>query len=273
MATVQPWWAYIGYSDWGDAATWDEQSNNVHPDFPEVNMTLDQPRDRFQTQVDGTDIVIRGEVSTATDINCISMMFSNIPYSADNQWRVKLDSATPGGTNKLDTGWQTFWASTGGASYMDRSHTLWASDTAISGAIHMEIDISAQTDDNFITIGRLMAGDFMRVPLAVNTALFGFIDEGASIAQRTGVISISKGNPTPNFPFSFYTESRADIMDYMYKFGKLRGGTRPVLLVRDPTDTAYRMQTMQYGLLADQIMAMELSYNYFMFRGTIRGMT
>jgi hypothetical protein len=107
----------------------------------------------------------------------------------------------------------------------------------------------------------------------VNTALFGFNDEGASTSQRTGVLALSRGNPTPSFPFSFNTESRSDLMDYMYKFGKLRGGTRPVLLVRDPTDTTYRMQTMQYGVFSDQVLAIELSYNYFLFRGSIKGMT
>jgi hypothetical protein len=273
MAVLEPWWSYLGYPEWSEAATWTEQSANVNPDFPEVRLNSPQPRDRFQTLDDDSNIVLRGEVSTATDINCISMMFSNIPSGAANQYRIKLDGTSAGGSGLLDTGWLTFWASTAGNEYIDRAHSLWTTETPISDAIHMEVEISATTAENFISIGRAVAGDFLRTPLANGTALFAFIDEGAHSSQRTGVTTIVRGNATPSFPFSIYSESKADMMDYLYKIAKLRGGTRPILLVRDPLDTTYRMQTMQYGLLSNEIVTSEINYNYFIFRGTIRGMT
>ena len=113
----------------------------------------------------------------------------------------------------------------------------------------------------------------MRVPLSYGTALFGFTDEGAATVQRSGVVSISRGNPAPVFPFSIQTESKSDMMTYVYEMGRIRGGTRPVLLVRDPTDTDYRMQTMQYGVLSGEMIAIENSFNFYTFRSSIRGMS
>lgn len=267
--------AFFGAPDWSDAATWDEgttPTQNINPAFPVNNILHDQPQQRFQSADVATTVKLQGTLSSSLPFNFISAMFSNATSTCT--WKVRGSDVSMGGVDKLDyTGTHSFVPS-GSSTNHDRVHSIWSSDTSIS-AQYLEIeidDVSPANSEGFLTVGRIFIGDMWRVSIAYGSGLFGYSDEGASQTNRAGITSLNKGTSAKKLPFTIISDSRSDMYAYGEQLGRLRGGSRSVLLYRDPGYSTYRMESLYYGVIDGDIIPIEGSFEYYALRLTLRGM-
>jgi hypothetical protein len=267
--------AFFGAPNWSDVATWAEGTGtpNVNPAFPIGKILTDQPQDRFQSADVATTVKLQGTLTAALTFNFISVLFSNAASTCT--WKIRASNVSMGGVDVLDyTGTHTFWPTGTPADY-DRVHAIWSSDTQlVAKYIEIEIDdVSPANPEGFWTCGRVFIGDLWRVPLAYGSGLFGFADEGASQTHRSAVTSIIKGNPSPKLPFTLLCDSRDEMYQRGHAIARMRGGTKSVVLYRDPGYDDYKMQSLHYGVIEGDIIPIEGSFEYYSLRLALRGLT
>lgn len=231
-----------------------------------------QPRDRYSTATSPATIELTR--SPAGTVQGVFVGFVECSTSATINITAKVSS---GGATKFTTGTVNFWAGTPvvSASRFDTGHYFHLESSAHTGVGYISVVITGLSSNNVIRVGRIMAGEIWQ-PTTNMSYGSGFVGWGDSTVREqypSGVVFPDRSSPAPFTRFSLNSTSKTEIQSNAMELGRVEGGHKPVVYVRDPDDTNGRQQNTIYGLLSQRQIWLEDHFDHYTAQYEVQGMT
>lgn len=264
--------ALILRDTWTENATVHDGSG-VLAGTAKTNVLNSQPRDKHITAANPYNIEL--EVSPADTIQGVFVGFVRCSTSATIRIHAK---EFDGGATKFDTGTVSFWGATpvvSAAEFANGSffyqETTPANQTGIG---YLQVLITGKPTGGNIEVGRVMAGTLWQPAMNIDYGdALGWVDAGSREQGINGVTFPDRSASAPYARFTMKSSSRSEIQANAMELGRIEGGHKPILYVRDPDDTNGRQQNLVYGPLSSRQLPSENYFSHFVCQYEVHGMT
>ncbi len=243
-----------------DAATL-STTGTVASSLPLTNLQAMQPEAccRF-TSLSGMEIT--ADLGAAAAIDTVWLGYTNATSAAT--WRVRAASSQAGLTSSpgYDSGSVSVWPASGLDDWDKVGGLLWLS--AAQTYRWWRIDIAdAANPAGYFDIGRLYLADAWNAGGIMFGWSIGFLDDSPVERARGGQMHPSERPRRREAAFTLRGKSEADMYANAFALDQLRGRSKDVLAVRNPTQTTFLQHQTIYGLMTALRPIVNTTYNVF----------